>query len=107
MSYESETEKYPREDWWYVAATMLISEPELRRLLNMGESLEEDFQLITLRDNESVEANAMARNLLRIWTSEDDRILVDKQVIDNDRQLQNWDNEGGLVKPAPSRHVVG
>lgn len=103
MTHESKPENSLAEDLQFSSALAQMSETEQACLLNMVETFEEGFRLIPLRNGEAV---AAAQNFLNIWNSEVDRILVEKQATDTSEQLNNWDNEGGTVDPAPSRRVV-
>ncbi len=88
------------------AALALMSETELASLLDKVEALEDDFQHISVRDGESIEDVALVQKLLKIWNTEVDRILQDKQATDAYEELHRWDYEGGMVDPNPSRRVV-
>ena len=66
----------------FVAALAQMRESELVRLLNMVESLAQDFQHIPLREGESVAAVAAAQKALKIWNAEVKRILKVKQYSD-------------------------
>ena len=103
MTHESKPGNSLGEDLQFSTALAQMSETEQACLLNMAETFEEGFCLIPLRNGEAV---AVAQNFLNIWNSEVDRILVDKQASDTSEQLNNWDNEGGTVDPAPSRRIV-
>jgi hypothetical protein len=106
MINEAKAENYQRDVLQFNAALAQMSESELARLLDKVEALEEDFQHISLRDGELPEEAAASENLLKSWNREVDRIFLDKQATDAYEQLQNWDNEGGMGDPNPSRRIL-
>lgn len=106
MTNKSKTENSLAEDLQLSSALAQLSETELACLLDRVETLEADFQRVPLRKRESVEAVAVAQNLLKIWNTEVGRVLRDKQAADTYEQLHIWDNEGGMADRVPSRRVV-
>ena len=63
----------------FVAALAQMRERELARLLDLVETLAQDFQRIPLRYGESVVAVTAAQKALKIWNAEVKRILKVKQ----------------------------
>jgi len=63
----------------FVAALAQMRESELARLLNVVESLAQDFQHIPLGEGESFAAVTAAQKALKIWNTEVKRILKVKR----------------------------
>jgi hypothetical protein len=106
MSKKFKPEKSQAENLLFNSALKQMSEAELEGLLDTVETLEGDFRRTPFYGGESIEAVAAAQTVLKIWNTEVDRILLDKQATDIYEQLHRWDNEGGMVDPNQSRRVV-
>ena len=66
----------------FVDALAQMRELELARLLDMVESLAQDFRQNPLRDGESVMAVAAAQQFLKIWNDEVKRVLTMRRLKD-------------------------
>ena len=84
------------------AALTQMSEAELKRLLNSIEVLQINLSLFAplLNRAEPIDVVTATQGLLKILSDEITSIFAVKQKTDSRDRLQNWDNEGGMIKYA-------
>jgi len=97
MITKSYTERSLAKRMRYPLDLRQLSEPELTRIFQSIELLQEELQAIPSVNENLTEAVVSTQKLLRIWSQIIKNLYKVRRLRDTNEALGNWDNEGGNI----------